>query len=76
MEGALWFEARDALAGIADVAARYDSDGVDIYFLNDPAVGKNLSVSRHGREGKRGDGEEIHLCDAHPTLLRLDWLRS
>lgn len=45
MEGALWVETREALAGIADVAARYDADGVDICFLNDPAVGRNMKVS-------------------------------
>lgn len=45
MEGPLWFEARDALAGIADVAARYDTDGVDIYFLNSQMVGIGLKVS-------------------------------
>jgi len=50
MEGALWYEARDALSGIADVAARYDADGVDIHFLNDPSVGKNM---RTGSEVKR-----------------------
>jgi hypothetical protein len=45
MEGVLWYEARDALAGIADVAARYDADGVDIHFLNSSAQGKNMRVS-------------------------------
>ena len=45
MEGTLWVEARDALAGIADVAARYDADGVDIYFLNNPSVGRGMRVS-------------------------------
>jgi hypothetical protein len=45
MEGPLWFEARDALAGLADIAARYDSDGVDVYFLNSHRVGTGLHVS-------------------------------
>ncbi|KAG8883459.1 hypothetical protein FRB97_006587 [Tulasnella sp. 331] len=44
MEGALWVETREALAGIADVAARYDADGVDIYFLNDLIVGRNMKT--------------------------------
>ncbi|KAG8900547.1 hypothetical protein FRB99_005986 [Tulasnella sp. 403] len=50
MEGALWIEAREALSGIADVAARYDSDGIDIYFLNSRLVGKNM---RNGTQVKR-----------------------
>lgn len=33
MEGALWFEAREALAGVAGMAAKYDADGIDICFL-------------------------------------------
>ncbi|GJJ07362.1 hypothetical protein Clacol_001564 [Clathrus columnatus] len=42
MEGPLWFEAKDALAGIAALAARYDTNGIDLYFLNSPTVGTNL----------------------------------
>jgi len=45
MEGSLWAEARDALAGIADVATRYDADGVDIHFLNSPTIGRHMKVS-------------------------------
>lgn len=44
MEGALWVEARDALAGIADAAAHYDATGIDLHFLNDRRVGTNLKV--------------------------------
>jgi len=29
-----WEEARDALAGVVELARHYDDDGVDIYFLN------------------------------------------
>ncbi|KAG8956736.1 hypothetical protein FRC04_000214 [Tulasnella sp. 424] len=50
MEGPLWYEARDALAGIAEVAARYDLDGIDVHFLNNPIVGQGL---RNGAEVKR-----------------------
>ncbi|KAF8528847.1 hypothetical protein BU17DRAFT_19257, partial [Hysterangium stoloniferum] len=42
MEGALWLEAREALAGIAEAAARYDANGIDLYFLNNRTVGTNL----------------------------------
>ncbi|KAG8955522.1 hypothetical protein FRC03_011112 [Tulasnella sp. 419] len=50
MDGPLWYEAREALAGVADVAARYDADGVDVHFLNNPVVGRNI---RSGAEVKR-----------------------
>jgi len=42
MAGALWNEAMEALSGIASLAGSYDTDGVDIYFLNSPTVGQNL----------------------------------
>ena len=44
MEGALWYEARDALAGIAEYAARYDANGIDLHFLNNRTIGTNLKV--------------------------------
>jgi hypothetical protein len=46
MEGALWLEAREALAGVADAAARYGLNGVDVHFLNDRRTGFNLRVSK------------------------------
>ncbi|OSD04552.1 hypothetical protein PYCCODRAFT_1354384, partial [Trametes coccinea BRFM310] len=45
MRGALWEEARDALATLADVAAKYDSDGIDLVFLNSNKRGLNLKDS-------------------------------
>ncbi|WFD35177.1 hypothetical protein MCUN1_002027 [Malassezia cuniculi] len=30
-----WEEARDALAGVVETAAKYDDDGVDVHFIND-----------------------------------------
>lgn len=33
-----------ALAGVADLAAKYDSDGVDVYFLNHPRFSMDLKV--------------------------------
>ncbi|CCM01741.1 uncharacterized protein FIBRA_03807 [Fibroporia radiculosa] len=35
MQGERWREARDALAPLADIASKYDADGVDVCFLND-----------------------------------------
>ncbi|KAG1717436.1 uncharacterized protein EDB91DRAFT_1241218 [Suillus paluster] len=34
MAGSLWKEAKQALATLADVASKYDANGVDIHFLN------------------------------------------
>lgn len=36
MEGALWLEARDALAGVAEFSSQKGGDGLDIYCLNSP----------------------------------------
>jgi hypothetical protein len=36
MYGKLWDDARDALASIVDFSKKFDIDGVDIYFLNNP----------------------------------------
>jgi hypothetical protein len=44
MAGGLWNQAREALSGIASLAGSYDSDGIDIFFLNSPAVGRHLVV--------------------------------
>jgi uncharacterized protein with von Willebrand factor type A (vWA) domain len=44
MQGALWAEARDALASLAETASKYDADGIDVHFLNDASVGTNMKV--------------------------------
>lgn len=45
MSGARWDEARDALMDVAEQAARYDEDGVDVYFLNSRIKGTSMKVS-------------------------------
>ncbi|KAI0322051.1 hypothetical protein OF83DRAFT_1167959 [Amylostereum chailletii] len=35
MEGQSWIDAREALAGVAEMTRNYGADGLDIYFLND-----------------------------------------
>ncbi|PIL37408.1 hypothetical protein GSI_01102 [Ganoderma sinense ZZ0214-1] len=37
-----WTEARNALATLADTAANYDADGIDVCFLNSRKEGNNL----------------------------------
>ncbi|KAG8901300.1 hypothetical protein FRB99_005415 [Tulasnella sp. 403] len=72
MIGDRWSEARAALAGIADIAARYDKNGLDIHFLNSKAVGTGLHSS----------GEVMQLFDKvrpngmTPTGDRLEDLLS
>ncbi|KAI9433034.1 hypothetical protein H4582DRAFT_1990842 [Lactarius indigo] len=36
MEGSLWLEARDALAGVAEFSSQKGGEGLDIYCLNSP----------------------------------------
>ncbi|KAI0331305.1 hypothetical protein GY45DRAFT_1345436 [Cubamyces sp. BRFM 1775] len=42
-KGGLWTEARDALAALADVASKYDTDGIDVCFLNNKKTGTNMT---------------------------------
>jgi hypothetical protein len=45
MAGQTWAQAREALMGVAETAAQYDDQGVDIYFINSKRVGKELRAS-------------------------------
>ncbi|KAG8736890.1 hypothetical protein FRC10_008783 [Ceratobasidium sp. 414] len=42
MIGSRWEEARDALAGLAKTALKYDDDGVEIFFLNAVDAGRTV----------------------------------
>ncbi|OJT05416.1 hypothetical protein TRAPUB_3857 [Trametes pubescens] len=42
-KGGLWTEAREALAALADVASKYDTDGIDVCFLNSKKTGTNMT---------------------------------
>ena len=44
MGGEYWEQARDALMGVAQVAATFDDEGVDVYFASSKRVGKELKV--------------------------------
>ncbi|KAF9459593.1 hypothetical protein BDZ94DRAFT_1171336 [Collybia nuda] len=43
MMGIRWREAGKALSSLAAVASKYDSDGIEIQFLNSHTVGKNVN---------------------------------
>jgi len=45
MGGALWSEARDALAGVAELSRVKGGDGLDIYCLNSHHYRNDLRVS-------------------------------
>jgi len=45
-EGTKWPETSSALSGIADLAMKYDTDGVDMYFMNNAAKATKIKVSR------------------------------
>lgn len=44
MAGTRWSEARDALMDVAEQAAMYDEDGVDVFFLNSKVKGTGMKV--------------------------------
>lgn len=48
MAGERWEQAKSAITGVAEIAAEYDDDGIDVYFLNSKRVGKELKVNLYG----------------------------
>jgi len=44
MAGDKWDQVMNVIVGVAEMAAKYDEDGVDVYFLNSKRVGKELKV--------------------------------
>lgn len=49
MLGPSWTEATEALSTLADMAGRYDDDGIDIYFLNSPRFGTHIKTDEQVR---------------------------
>ncbi|KAF8872732.1 hypothetical protein BD779DRAFT_1571940 [Infundibulicybe gibba] len=50
MAGSLWMDAREALAGVADLNCRASADGVDVYFLNDARFMTNVKDGNQVRQ--------------------------
>ena len=44
MAGDKWEQVMNVIIGVAELAAKYDEDGVDVYFLNSKRAGKELKV--------------------------------
>ncbi|KAL4913501.1 hypothetical protein BDW62DRAFT_192339 [Aspergillus aurantiobrunneus] len=61
MRGKRWHEAEDAIAAIAPICTHYDSDGIDIYFLNHR---NNPSSIFGGGSGSRSAGGYKNVTDA------------
>ncbi len=45
MDGKLWIEARDALAGVAELSQLKGGEGLDIYCFNNPRYSLDLRVN-------------------------------
>ncbi|KAG8693840.1 hypothetical protein FRC08_008856 [Ceratobasidium sp. 394] len=67
MSGSRWEEARDALAGLAKIALKYDDDGVEIFFLN--VVNAGTTVKNDGDVKKLFSS--VNLSPGTPTGKRL-----
>ncbi|KAK7053973.1 hypothetical protein R3P38DRAFT_2853527 [Favolaschia claudopus] len=63
-----WNEAGDALEALADTAQRYDSDGIDIYFLNNKTESLNMKSSSE----VRALFSRVKPAGSTPTGERLD----
>ncbi|TYJ57809.1 hypothetical protein B9479_001419 [Cryptococcus floricola] len=68
MAGPLWREARAAIMEVAEIASRYDEDGIDIHFLNSKRVGRELK----GRDDVEELFEGLKPRGVTPTGMRLE----
>ncbi|KAJ7696829.1 hypothetical protein B0H17DRAFT_1053185 [Mycena rosella] len=63
-----WYEAGEALEALAETAQRYDTDGIDIYFLNNKKEALNIKSSSE----VRALFDKVKPSGATPTGERLD----
>ncbi|KAH7887319.1 hypothetical protein F5I97DRAFT_817456 [Phlebopus sp. FC_14] len=83
MRGARWEEAAKALAGLARIAAQYDSDGIDIHFLNNPCTACGMKDAARVQElfqsvqphGYTPIGERL-LCLLDAYIKRLEHAKA
>ncbi|KAJ5161913.1 hypothetical protein N7492_007305 [Penicillium capsulatum] len=59
MSGPRWHEAEEAIAAIAPICTRYDSDGIDIYFLNHRRTSTAHSTGCYSNITTAADVQEI-----------------
>jgi hypothetical protein len=70
MKGVRWEEAKAALATLAELAGQYDTDGIDIHFLNRGVVGRNMKGANEIRTLFAG----VHPRGATPIASKLEEL--
>ncbi|KAF9456827.1 hypothetical protein BDZ94DRAFT_1302285 [Collybia nuda] len=70
MAGALWSNAREALAGITDLNGQVSNEGVDVYFMNDSRFAMNC---REGTE-VRALFNSVNPCGETPIGRKLQEL--
>ncbi|OXC68791.1 hypothetical protein AYX13_02717 [Cryptococcus neoformans] len=63
-----WNQACQAIMEVADLASRYDDDGIDVYFLNNKRVGRELRSSEDVEELFAG----LEPRGITPTGMRLE----
>ncbi|WVQ79243.1 hypothetical protein IAT38_001339 [Cryptococcus sp. DSM 104549] len=68
MKGERWDRARQAIMEVAEIAARYDDDGIDLYFLNNRRVGTDLRTTAQVAETFKG----VEPRGVTPTGTRLE----
>ncbi|WVN86849.1 uncharacterized protein L203_102023 [Cryptococcus depauperatus CBS 7841] len=68
MKGERWQQAQEAIMDVADIASRYDENGVDVYFLNSKRVGKQLRSGIEVEDLFKG----LEPKGATPTGLRME----
>ena len=50
---------RQALSTLAAIASKYDTDGIEIYFLNNKSPQDNQAVERKSNHEERSDGRSL-----------------
>jgi len=74
MAGALWWEAKEALTQLAELAARYDEDGIDVHFLNSTKRGVGLGAAQVKQLFDQVDPDGITPTGEKLEELLLDYL--
>jgi hypothetical protein len=70
MAGERWDQAMNVIIGVAEIAAGYDEDGIDVYFFNSKRVGKELKVGPWTGNTIRGCGADGRLGLMWKTCLQ------
>ncbi|KAJ7152585.1 hypothetical protein C8R43DRAFT_1003007 [Mycena crocata] len=90
MKGDLWKQAGKALQDLAAVASEYDTDGLEIHFLNSPVVAKQVKSAEEvedafskvtptnstpiGRKLHTLLGEHLSALERNPELKRVNYI--